>query len=61
MRPLAIALGLRPLDAAESARVLHRACLEDVLEQGNLPAGHIYVGLGSHSHRLTKWKSPWQV
>ena len=62
MAPLAIALGLRPLDTAEAARVPQRACLEDVLLQGALPARHVYVGLGSHSHRLptTKWKSPWQ-
>ena len=40
-----------------------RACVEDVLQQGALPPGHVYVGLGSHTHRLptTKWKSPWQV
>ena len=63
MTPLAISLGLRPLDTAEAARVPTRACVEDVLQQGALPPGHVYVGLGSHTHRLptTKWKSPWQV
>jgi hypothetical protein len=63
MTPLAISLGLRPLDTAEAARVPTRACVEEVLQQGALPPGHVYVGLGSHTHRLptTKWKSPWQV
>ena len=63
MTPLAISLGLRPLDTAEAARVPTRACVDEVLQQGALPAGHVYVGLGSHTHRLptTKWKSPWQI
>ena len=63
MTPLAISLGLRPLDTAEAARVPTRACVDDVLQQGALPPGHVYVGLGNHNHRLptTKWKSPWQV
>ena len=63
MTPLAISLGLRPLDTAEAARVPTRACVEEVLQQGALPPGHVYVGLGNHTHRLptTKWKSPWQV
>ena len=61
--PLAISLGLRPLDTAEAARVPTRACVEEVLQQGALPPGHVYVGMGNHTHRLptTKWKSPWQV
>ena len=33
MTPLAISLGLRPLDTAEAARVPTRACVEDVLQQ----------------------------
>ena len=63
MTPLAISLGLRPLDTAEAARVPTRACVEEVLQQGALPPGHVYVGMGNHTHRLptTKWKSPWQV
>jgi len=35
--PLAISLGLRPLDTAEAARVPTRACVEEVLQQGVLP------------------------
>ena len=63
MTPLAISLGLRPVDTAEAARVPTRACVEEVLQQGELPLGHVYVGMGNHAHRLqtTKWKSPWQV
>ena len=37
MTPLAISLGLRPLDTAEAARVPTRACVEEVLQQGALP------------------------
>ena len=63
MTPLAISLGLRPVDTAEAARVPTRACVEEVLQQGVLPTGHVYVGMGNHAHRLptTKWRSPWQV
>jgi len=63
MTPLAISLGLRPVDTAEAARVPTRACVNEVLQQGELPLGHVYVGMGNHAHRLptTKWKSPWQV
>ena len=52
-----------PLDTAEAARVPTRACVEEVLQQGALPPGHVYVGMGNHTHRLptTKWKSPRQV
>lgn len=61
MAPLAISLGLRPLDEAEASRIPLRAVVADVIaEEGVLPAGHLYVGVGSHSHRLqtTKWASP---
>ena len=37
MTPLAISLGLRPLDTAEAARVPTRACVEDVLQQNCTP------------------------
>ena len=46
MTPLAISLGLRPLDTAEAARVPTRACVEDVLQQGALPLGMCTWGWG---------------
>ena len=61
MAPLAISLGLRPLNTEEARRIPERAVVADVIrDDGTLPPGHIYVGLGSHKHRLatTKWKSP---
>lgn len=61
MAPLALSLGLRPKDQQEDARIPNRAVVQDVLQSdGTLPPHHIYVGLGSHAHRLptTKWKSP---
>eukprot|EP00435_Cladocopium_sp_Y103_P021191 s84_g5.t1 len=63
MAPLAISLGLRPLDPDKASRVPQRACVSDVLVEGSLPVGHVYVGMGNHAHRLqtTKWRSPWQV
>lgn len=39
MTPLAISLGLRPVDTAEAARVPTRANVGDVLQQGTLPPG----------------------
>ena len=62
MTPLAITLGLEPLDPVEKARVPKRARVQDVLlPDGSIPGTCIYVGLGHHSHRLptTCWKSPW--
>lgn len=61
MAPLAISLGLRPAHPAEARRIPARAVVSDVIaEDGTLPARHLYVGMGSHAHRLTttKWKSP---
>ena len=60
MAPMAIALGLQPLDPDEAARVPKRALVDDVLVDGSLPALHVYVGPGNHRHRLrrTKWASP---
>ena len=62
MSPLAISLGLEPIDPAEKGRLPKRSRVCDCLgPDGTLPANHIYVGQGSHQHRLTttKWKSPW--
>ena len=62
MTPLAISLGLEPLDAAEKSRLPQRNRVSECLQSdGTLPEHHIYVGQGSHKHRLTttKWKSPW--
>ena len=62
MSPLAIALGLEPSDPGEKGRLPHRARVSDcILRDGTLPPKHIYVGQGSHHHRIptTKWKSPW--
>ena len=62
MSPLAISLGLEPIDPLEKGRLPKRSRVNDCLTpDGTLPAAHIYVGQGSHQHRLTttKWKSPW--
>ncbi len=62
MSPLAISLGLEPLDASEKNRLPKRARVSECLQpDGTLPEHHIYVGQGSHKHRLTttKWKPPW--
>lgn len=57
MAPLAITLGLEPLDPAERKRVPRRVRLTDVLSsEGVLPQGTIYVGRGHHSHRLPTTK-----
>ena len=61
MTPLAITLGLEPLDPVERSRIPRRVRVQEVLsESGSLPDDCIYVGLGHHSHRLpvTVWKSP---
>ena len=61
MTPLAISLGLAPLDPGEASRVPARARVEEVLQPtGELPPNHIYVGQGHHSHRLplSMWASP---
>ena len=61
MAPLAISLGPTPPDPHEAARVPWRARVGEVLlKDKQLPAHHIYVGRGHHSHRLrtTIWKSP---
>ena len=60
MSPLAISLGLLPLDANEAARVPLRGRVADFLTDGQLHPGCIYVGQGHHRHRLkrTKWASP---
>ena len=61
MTPLALSLRLAPLDAEEAARVPVRARVEEVLQpDGQLPANHVYVGQGHHSHRLplSIWASP---
>lgn len=59
-RALAICLGIRPVDTAKQPESafghVWRMCYSK-------PAGHVYVGMGNHAHRLptTKWKSPWQI
>ncbi|CAE7730172.1 unnamed protein product [Symbiodinium sp. CCMP2592] len=61
MSPLAISLGLRPIDPGEAARVPVRVEVASVLrEHKSLPPDVIYVGRGHHSHRLpvTQWASP---
>ena len=61
MSPLAISLGLRPIDRAEAARVPTRVEVSSVLlADKTLPPGVVYVGRGHHSHRLpvTQWASP---
>ena len=59
MTPMAISLGLEPLDPQEAARVPKRGRVAEWLtEDRSLPAGCVYVGRGHHSHRLatTCWK-----
>lgn len=60
MTPMAISLGLLPPDAQERSRVCPVAAVDDVLQDGVLPANHIYVDQGHHRHRLptTKWAPP---
>ena len=61
MAPLAISLGLSPLDPGEASRVPARARVEEVLQpDGKIPPNHVYVGRGHHSHRLplSAWTSP---
>lgn len=59
-RALAICLGIRPVDTAKQPESafghVWRMCYSK-------PAGHVYVGMGNHAHRLptTKWTSPWQI
>ena len=43
MAPMAIALGLQPLDPGEAARVPKRALVDDVLVDGVLPDRHVYM------------------
>ena len=63
MTPLALSLGLLPINAAERARVPLRTSAALVAIEGKIPAGHVYVGQGNHATRLksTKWKCPWVV
>ena len=61
MTPLAITLGLSPVDPGEASRVPERGTIEQWLKDDKtLPDKCIYVGRGHHSHRLptTQWKSP---
>ena len=60
MAPLAILLGLEPPHPQERARIPSGGRVKELLHEGQLPAGAIYVGQGHHSHRLptTCWKSP---
>ena len=61
MAPLAITLGLRPIDPGEAARVPRRVEVSAVLQADKtLPADVVYIGRGHHSHRLpvTQWASP---
>ena len=60
MAPLAILLGLEPPHPQERARVPRRDRVANLLHEGQLPEGAIYVGQGHHSHRLptTCWKPP---
>ena len=61
MTPLAIQLGLRPIDPRERARVPRVRRAVDLLVDGHLPSKCIYVGRGHHSHKLplSKWCSPY--
>ena len=63
MTPLAIQLGLRPVDPRERARVHRVKRVADLLVDGKLPPKCIYVGRGRwhHSHRLplSEWCSPY--
>ena len=56
MSPMGIALGLVPPDPAEAARVPRRVHVDDVLVDGELPHGHVYVGPGHHRRRLKRTK-----
>ena len=60
MAPLAILLGLEPPHPQERARIPRRGRVREMIHEGKLPAGAIYVGQGHHSHRLptTCWKCP---
>ncbi|CAE7241467.1 FCPB [Symbiodinium natans] len=61
MAPLAISLGLRPLDPGEAARVPRRVEVQSALQPDKtLPADHVCVGRGHHTHRLpvTQWACP---
>ena len=61
MAPLAISLGLEPLNPLEAERVPKRGQVTDFLkEDKSIPPGCIYVGRGHHSHRLpvSKWRAP---
>ena len=50
MAPLAISLGLKPLDPGEAARVPRRTEVQSVLQPDKtLPADHVYVGCQSRS------------
>ena len=46
-----------PPDPAEAARVPRRVHVGEVLVDGELPHGHVYVGPGHHRHRLKRTKS----
>ena len=46
-----IALRLPP-DLREASRVPRRVHVEEVIQDGKLPPGHIYVWQGHHRHRL---------
>ena len=61
MTPLAIQLGLRPVDPRERARVPRVKRVADLLVDGKLPPKCIYVWRGHHSHRLplSEWCSPY--
>ena len=59
MAPTAIALGLRPRDLAEAARIPERRSVADIMEERDvrnegLPPGMVYVGQGHHSHRYPR-------
>ena len=60
MAPLAISLGLQPLDPVEAARVPRRSRLTEGMIKDGLPADAVYVGPGHHRHRIqrTKWSPP---
>ena len=51
MTPLALTLGLMPLDPSERSRVP-----EVDIASGLVPAGHVYVGAGHHSTRIQRTK-----
>ena len=61
MTPLALTLGLMPLEASERSRVPERRHISEVdAVNGQLRAGHGYVGSGHHCTRVkrTKWSPP---